>query len=217
MCWNKEVSITTFALAMIGAIYLFRRNKPNDRWIAVFAATIGMIQLAEFFMWSDLDCGKMNMYASMFALLILALEPMMNMVGGIYFSNSPYKNVLRYMLLAYFVFIAFFYFTQMRNKETTWCGTTACPTTSNPLAGFGQSKSCNLEWYFLHNKDGKLGIIWILFLMLPFLAMTPTTQGITFFALGFATFFAARLLNNAAVGSMWCWLSILIIFVKILM
>lgn len=216
MCWNKEVSITTFILAVIGSIYLYKRNKPNDRWIAVFALTVAMIQLAEFFMWSDLSCGSINKYASIFALLILALEPLMNMFGGIYFSNTPYKNILKYMVLAYFAFVAFFYLTQIYNKQTNWCGTTTCSAPS-VTGGFTQNKSCNLEWYFLHNKDGKLGIIWILFLMLPFLTMTPTTQGVIFFALGFTTFFAAHLINNAAIGSMWCWLSIIMLFVKILM
>lgn len=215
MCWNKEVSITTFILAIIGSVYLYQRNKPNDRWVAVFAATIAFIQLAEFLMWSDLECGTINRYASMLALLVLAMEPFMNMVGGIYFSNTPHKPFLKYLLLSYLVFLIFYFFTQIYQEPTIWCGTSACLTDS--IGGFITGNKCNLEWYFLQNKDSKLGVIWILFLMIPFLTMTPHCQGIALFALGFATFFLAKMVNNAALGSLWCWLAVLIIFVKILM
>lgn len=215
MCWNKEVSIATFVLAIIGVIYLYKRNGPNDRWVAIFAATVAMIQLAEFFMWSDTSCGTINKYASMFALLILAMEPLMNMIGGIYFSTTPYKSILKYMLLAYILFIIFYFLTQIYRKETVWCGTSACPP--NPINSFAIDKGCNLEWYFLKNKNNKLGIIWILFLMLPFLTMTPHYQGIILFILGFVTFYMAHIINNVAIGSLWCWLAIIVIYVKILM
>jgi hypothetical protein len=201
---------------MLGAIYLYRRNGPNDRWIAVFGATFGMIQLAEFFMWSDLGCGKMNKYASMFALLILAAEPLMNMVGGIYFSNSPDKKILRYMLLAYICFILFMYFTQIRGKPRDWCGTSLCQSNPNIAAGFSTDKMCNLEWYFTNGINPKMIVIWVLFLMLPLLAMTPKMYGIVIFTLGFAMLAISSLANNAAQGSIWCWLAVGLIYGKIL-
>lgn len=61
MCWNKEVSLDTFVFAMIGVIYLYHRNYPNDIWVAIFVGVVAMIQLAEYFMWSDLDCGNILM------------------------------------------------------------------------------------------------------------------------------------------------------------
>lgn len=233
MCWNKQVSIVTFILAIIGSIYLYKRNRPNDRWIAIFAATIAMIQLAEFFMWSDLACGSINKYASMFALLILALEPLMNMIGGIYFSNNNNKTILKWMLVAYLIFIGFTYFTQIYGKPRRWCGTLSakqqvglkskildptslCSPNSNPFKGFISDKACNLKWYFTKNINTKLGIIWILFLLVPFLTMKPRFQGIILLALGFVTYGMAHYANNAAQGSLWCWIAILIIVYKIL-
>lgn len=216
MCWNKEVSMATFVLAIIGCIYLWKRNGENDRWIALFGATIAMIQLAEFFMWSDLACGKINMYASMFAVLILALEPLMSMIGGIYFSNTPHKNILKWMLVAYIIFIGFLYFMFVPLIKNRLCGTSTCDTL-NSFNGFRNSKACNLKWFFLDGINYKYGIIWVLFLMLPFLTMTPKFQGIILFALGFITYAMAATANNAAQGSLWCWLSIGIIYVKILL
>ena len=35
MCFNKEISLTTFIVASIISILFYLRNKPNDRLIAV--------------------------------------------------------------------------------------------------------------------------------------------------------------------------------------
>ncbi|XWV25577.1 mg257 protein [Tupanvirus deep ocean] len=215
MCWNKEVSLTTFVMAMIGVAYLYYRNGPNDRWVAVFAAIVAMIQLAEFFMWSDLQCGVINKYASIFAIIVLALEPLTNMIGGIYFSNSPHKNILRYMLIAYIIFVGYTYFRYIHNNNVDWCGTTVCSGQENGNVFFGK-KMCNLQWYFMESIGGKTGIIWILFLMLPFLTMTPRFQGMLLFTLGFVSFAIASVANGAATGSLWCWFAIAVIYLKIL-
>ena len=215
MCWNKEVSMATFILAIVGVIYLYNRNGPNDRWVAIFAAVVAMIQLAEFFMWSDLGCGTVNRYASMFALLVLALEPLMNMVGGLCFSNTPYKNVLKYMLIAYIIFIGYVYFTFINKKQINWCGTSMCSPNTNAINGFIKSKSCNLKWYFMDGIGEKVGIIWVLFLMIPFLTMTPKMQGIVLFTLGLIALVMATFINNAVAGSLWCWLAIALIYFKI--
>ncbi|XWV26917.1 hypothetical protein QJ857_gp0133 [Tupanvirus soda lake] len=215
MCWSKEVSLTTFVLAMIGVAYLYYRNSPNDRWVAVFAAIVAMIQLAEFFMWSDLQCGIINKYASIFAMIVLAFEPFVGMIGGIYFSDSPYKNILKYMLIAYVIFVGYTYFKYMHNNTVYWCGTSICTGRQNSNDFFG-NKICNLQWYFMESIGNKVGIIWILFLMLPFLTMTPKFQGILLFTLGFVSLAIANVSDNAATGSLWCWFAIAIIYFKIL-
>lgn len=48
-----------------------------------FLFVVKMIQLAETFMWIDYKCGNLNKFASIFALIILAIEPLTNMFGGI--------------------------------------------------------------------------------------------------------------------------------------
>ncbi len=216
MCWSKRVSMITFIVAILGSIYLYKRNRPNDRWVAVFAATIGMIQLAEFFMWSDLGCGSVNKYASMFALFILALEPLMSMIGGLYFSDTSRKAILRIMLFIYVLFIVYVFFAYVYRKQITWCGTNTCGDISNEITGFFNPKACNLRWFFMDNFINIIGIIWTVFLLIPFLAMTPTIQGAILMSIGLITFVIAAYANTAAQGSLWCWFAIIIIFYKIL-
>jgi hypothetical protein len=218
MCWTKEVSMMTFILAIIGVIYLYKRNKENDRWVALFAGTVAMIQLAEYFMWSDQTTGQINKFASMFAMLILALEPMMGMLGGIYLSKQTNPNFLKIMLLSYVAFVFYIYFSFISNKKVNWYGLNNCntvSTVSNKSAGNLWGK-CHLRWFFLESIPMKLGIIWVLFLMLPLITMTPKYQGIILFMVGFFTLIMSKMYYNTAAGSLWCWYAISIIYIKIL-
>jgi len=211
MCWNKEVSLGTFVLAMVGVIYLHRRNKPNDGWLAVFAGTVALIQLSEVFMWSDQKCkSNLNIYASMFALAVLMMEPLMNMVGGLFFSQTSNKVFLWGLLAAYLLFVGILWWKHS-DKKRVWCGTSDCGPSS-----FLGNKGCNLQWKFMEGFSLLEGGIWVMFLVLPFLAMVPFTQGLTLFGLGLGSLGLAYFTNNAAVGSLWCWYGAGIVLYKIL-
>ena len=214
MCWSKNVSLVTFILAMVGIIYLYKRNAPNDRWVAIFAGVVALIQLAEYFMWSDLACNSVNKFASIFALLVLAAEPLANMIGGIYFSNTKHKNVLRIMLISYGLFILYSYFYGIDGKNVNWCGTTDC-TNAATTNGFFNNKACNLQWHFLSNFNKEIGIIWIIFLIFHFHNDTANTRS-HYVCVGIIMLCYFQISNNAAQGSIWCWLAISIIFYKIL-
>jgi hypothetical protein len=60
MCVSKEVSLGAFILCTIMCLYLFKRNKPNDRWVALFFIYIGCMQYLEYLMWSDQECSGKN-------------------------------------------------------------------------------------------------------------------------------------------------------------
>ena len=151
-----------------------------------------------------------------FALIVLAIEPLMNMIGGIYFSNTSNISILKYMLIAYLIFIIFTYFLQIYGKQTIFCGTSSCtPGNNSLLDGFTKNKSCNLMWFFMKEINPKIIMIWILFLLMPALTMVPKYQGLILFVFGFATLGMASIVNNAAIGSLWCWFAIGLILYKI--
>ncbi len=212
MCWNKQVSFITFIAAICGVYYLWKRNGQNDRWMAVFAGTIAMIQLAEYFMWSDPKCGKVNAYASAFALLVLAAEPLMNMVGGLYFERTSNKKILQILLGFYAIFILYLGKIYFDKKDKQLCGQSSCEKGENILGRNG----CNLKWRFMENFGEVLGVIWVFFLLIPFLAMLPMVNGVTLFGLGFLSMGIALMYNKTALGSLWCWFSIGIIVYQIM-
>ena len=64
MCINAEVSISGFIVCSVTCLYLYKRNKLNDRWIAITFGYIGIIQLLEYLMWIDQECSGLNQIAT---------------------------------------------------------------------------------------------------------------------------------------------------------
>lgn len=52
--------------------------------------------------------------------------------------------------------------------------------------------------------------------MLPFLTMTPHSQGIILFVLDLIMYIMASTATSAAHSSLWCWFAISIILAKII-
>ena len=55
MCWNKEVSFSSFLLISVISYGLYIRNLPNDRMMAIFIMVYGSMQLIETIIWIGLD------------------------------------------------------------------------------------------------------------------------------------------------------------------
>ena len=87
MCYSTKISLLTFAVMAISTIYLIYRNYPNDRWVAIVFISTGIMQLLEYFMWKDQSCGKTNHLATMFALIVLLIQPIAVLLGAYYFGD----------------------------------------------------------------------------------------------------------------------------------
>lgn len=219
MCWSKEVSLGSFLIAISGCLYLYNRNKPNDRWISLFGGTISFIQLAEYFIWKSNteNCDNMNKYASMAILFILFMEPLSNMIGGLIYndkSNNSLLNkivpisttkILTILLILYIGLTVFLILTQ---NQIDWCAKPFCNTQN-------QNTECNLKWNFLDSIGPTATCLWMIFLLAPLLAMTPISEGLILFGAALITFTMSRIYNYGAIGSLWCWLAISVIYIKI--
>lgn len=105
MCYNKQSSLGVWFFSLACSIFLLVRNYPNDRWLAVIFLVAGLMQIAEFFMWSDQKCGRMNHIATMFAMFILLIEPISIILGGYYLGDlNINKQKLRNVMILYLVF-----------------------------------------------------------------------------------------------------------------
>jgi|SaaInlStandDraft_6_1057023.scaffolds.fasta_scaffold189025_1 hypothetical protein len=87
MCYNKQSSLGVWFFSLACSIFLLVRNYPNDRWLAVIFLVAGLMQIAEFFMWSDQKCGRMNHIATMFAMFVLLIEPISIILGGYFLGD----------------------------------------------------------------------------------------------------------------------------------
>lgn len=64
MCWNWQVSLITWIIALVTSIFLIRRARPFDRSFALLLLSYSNIQLFECLMWLDQKCGTLNRYAT---------------------------------------------------------------------------------------------------------------------------------------------------------
>ena len=122
MYYNSRVSIITFSIMAISSIFLILRNYPNDRWFAVIFIVAGLMRFLEFLMWSD-NCGKINHYATVFAYILLMLQPVCLLLGGYFFGDLTFD---RKKLLPVIIFYTIFFgiiciFSFIKGTQTRVC------------------------------------------------------------------------------------------------
>lgn len=78
MCYSPEVSIGTFGFVVLGSAYLWVRNRPLDRGLAVLFGSIALMQLVEFVLWHVVDrCDDTNRLAGKLIPLALVIQPVL--------------------------------------------------------------------------------------------------------------------------------------------
>lgn len=103
MCFNKESSLKTFLIVLFGSIFLFYRNYPYDRIMGVFFFTVGIMQLAEYFLWSDQKCKNINHYSTLSVYYILIIQVLLFLIAFKYLKNTD--NYFNKKILNIFIFI----------------------------------------------------------------------------------------------------------------
>jgi hypothetical protein len=102
MCWNKEVSLSTFVVVIIVSYKLLTRNLNNDKLLAFFIISYGSMQLFESIIWLGIDLNKeyLNKIGSILACLLLYLHPLAILIG-MKFDNlyKKYINNIYYKIL----------------------------------------------------------------------------------------------------------------------
>ena len=111
MCFNKESSISTFISGSILSLLLYLEGNKYDKMIAIFCFVFGIMQLSEFFMWLDQDCGNINHYGSILGDIALNFQPLSILLLGYYYNAfyvqpKPTLSSTSYMYYAY-CFITF--------------------------------------------------------------------------------------------------------------
>ena len=104
MCWNAQVSIISFFIISSVSWGLYQRNLNNDRLLAVFIMSYGIMQLFETFMWlgQSKKWHILNIIGSVLACLLLYLHPLAIIIG--IKLDKLYKsiiNTLKYKILAF--------------------------------------------------------------------------------------------------------------------
>jgi len=201
MCISGEVSISAFVFCSITCVYLYKRNRPNDRWIATVFGYLGIMQLLEYFMWIDQECSGLNQIATDLGFIHNILQPVISLLVAYLMikkvPNWSYLLLLLYLVISLPKILA--------AKEENQC--------SKPCHG----SDIGLTWDYVIVDYSYL--VWILFaiaLAAPFLLMKKNGYIYASFLMiifAISHFIALRRCKrdiniNAPTGSWWCLMAV---------
>ena len=88
MCYNAQVSAGTFLFVAAMSAYMWRRNRGLDRPLALMLVFIAFMQVFEWGLWLNLECGPVNKIISAIIPVYLVLQPViLNWVVGAYMAG----------------------------------------------------------------------------------------------------------------------------------
>ena len=214
MCWNKEVSISTFALISAICYGLYKRNLPNDRVMAIFVMAYGSMQLCETIIWVGLEYNKpiINKIGTVLATLLLYFHPLGLMLGIKY--DNFYNNIKKKPLYKLFLGFAVFLFV-LGVLNIIYQGL----VNNHNYISYVSSKSPHLIWKIPKYLDEQYACGVIFLVIVLFSIMFPKNIVYSLFLLAFFGITAIYSLHVGPKGlkfeifrSYWCWLSAILAF-----
>jgi len=131
MCFNPEVSITTYIVGIIGCILLILNNDVNFIPQAIFFIWVIHMQLIEFFLWKNQPCNQMNKNISIIGMIINNMEPIILWLAIIIFSDKKLPTWIHLIMALYL--IASFYISYKSYTDNKTSCTTVTPESSPHL------------------------------------------------------------------------------------
>lgn len=192
MCWNKEVSLNTFLFSSFVFLLILYNNKYTfykipefDRfWLCIFMSIVILIQLVEYFIWTNIDNIFYNKLFTNIALLIIFFQPITTIM------NIDDEKIKKILFISYLVLIIpFVVLNYNKNIYSTI------------------SPNKHLNWNLINheNKFTKIiGLAWIFFFLFPLFYQKQQFG----FLFGMLTLLiiSYNYINDNTIESMWCWI-----------
>ena len=117
MCINKEVSISAFIICSVTCFYLYKRNRLNDRWIAIMFGYLGTMQFLEYLMWIDQECSGLNQMATNLGFIHNILQPIISIGIAYYFTKGKIPTYIYGICILYIVTSLPFIIQSKKNNQ----------------------------------------------------------------------------------------------------
>ena len=200
MCISAEVSISGFIICSVTCIYLYKRNKINDRWVAILFGYFGIMQFLEYLMWIDQKCSGLNQMATDMGFLHNIMQPIISILV----AYLMIKNVPKWIYIPLLLYLVYSLPKIWMMKDKNQC--------SKPCS----KKNIGLSWNYTNTDNPR--IVWLIFalaLAIPFLAMEK--NGLLYFSLMMAIYIISYFIAqnrckgsvNPSQGSWWCLMAVL--------
>ena len=118
MCYNASSSITSYTYVSLLAIIVYLYGDNYDKHVALFFFVVIQIQMAEFFMHIDPNCGWVNKLATLGAFLILYAQPISAYYIGTTLKTIDTPDYFNYVYICYALYgIILWILYILRNKQ----------------------------------------------------------------------------------------------------
>ena len=196
MCWNESVSLNTFLFSSFALLLIIYNNsftkykikELNNKWIYVFFASFILMQLAEFFIWRNINDKYYNNLFSIFAVSLLIVQPLASIM---IIQTIFIRNILLFIYLLLAIPFSIYQFSTQNIYTTV-------------------SKKGHLDWVFFDNSPLIL-LIWFSFLFFSLIYEKIWTLVI----FGVIALIICFIKYKKTGGSLWCWIinSIMIYYI----
>ena len=195
MCYSVEASLGAFVFSLVLSYSLYKRNKGNDRSVAILMFGISIMQVAEFFMHLDPDCkSNMNKYSSMFGLaVLLMIQPLFSILSNINSQKKIFTKEIIIQLLLWIIYVL--YITKYYwPKSSEWCSKKDC------------SGDCKLTWnWWKHGNDNIPQMLYMtLILLIPIYVMYKLEYK-AFIWLLYIFLSVVFIYTNKYFNTLWCF------------
>jgi hypothetical protein len=189
MCYSKSLSLKSFLFGIISSIYLYNKhNDKSDIVISLFFAFVSLMQLVEYFLWSDLKCTGVNQTTSKIGILLNHFQPVVFLIINMLYlesNNNINQNILIILNVIYSIYVMYDYKRFLDEKN--FC--------------VEPNKKGHLDWTWKHNFN------YFYYHLITFLNLynynhyTNLTLSIL---LSYVLFFISLTKFKDNIGEFWC-------------
>lgn len=207
MCYNKEVSLISFILGTLINLFvlLYYKNNVKIRTICIIWQWVLMMQLSEYLIWKDQNCGNLNKVGTKLAMFFNLTQPIIVFIGLMLISYQSYtmKYIASLIILIYIVYMI----NNIKNNKEYIC---TKPST--------KCTHLNLKWWNDFKKGGLIYCIALLGVILLLLRPLKLSLFVFFYIL--ITLIISIIFYSCGQASMWCFMVVpfplfLLIFAKL--
>jgi hypothetical protein len=189
MCVSKESSAIAFILGTIinlGIMQYFKTD--NITIICVIWQWVLFMQLAEYFIWSDQNCGKMNEIGTKMAMILNITQPIIVYIVGMFANKSSSFEAKSVASVAILYYICYMFLKLNRDDEYL------CTKPSMNCSGL------NLSWW------GNVGYQYFIVIAIVMLSLLQPLS-IALFSVVFISIalFVSYYFYSCNMASMWCF------------
>ena len=190
MCYNKNVSIGTYILGLVGCYNLYVNYDYKIE--AIFFAFVIQMQLIEYFLWENQTCNDVNKTTTKIGTIINHSEPIVLWIAILLLSSKQLPLFIN-ILMTIFVVVTIFYTKYVLSDK-------------NECSLVTPESKPHIKWPWNTKNYGKIYYVFFI-LCMDLLFINSVDHGYHVATLATGSFLLSSLIyyDKKTVGSMWCF------------